>query len=320
MKNKVLRLIAITILGLGTQTMAQIFQSGNGVTDIDGNFYPTIIINGKEWMETNLNVNHYNNGNSILNIQNNSQWSLLNSGAYSYYNNDSITYAQYYGKIYNWYVVNDARGVCPTGWSVPTDDDWKSLELFLGMTVAQSNTTSWRGTNEGTKLKSTIGWNSNGNGTNESGINAFPGGRRNPNGNFSDLGNEACFWTSTGQGSLPFQNGYDRRIKSIYTKIYRLGESVKGGFYVRCIKDGFVGIENIQQKNFELFPNPASTKLYLNGLKNNDELIFISNLLGELIKTIHSDGATNVEINIENIPTGIYFIKINNISYKFIKL
>jgi uncharacterized protein (TIGR02145 family) len=318
MKKKLLNLFGLVFFSINLS--AQIFTIGNGVTDIDGNYYPTIIINGREWTETNLNVNHFNNGNSIPNVQVNADWYALTSAAYSYFNNDSANYAQYYGKIYNFYAVNDSRKLCPAGWNVPSDQEWKNLEMFLGMTQAQADNTSWRGTTEGTKLKSTIGWNSNGNGTNLSGINAFPGGRRNPNGNFSDLGNEAAFWTSTGQGSLPFQNAYDRRIMSIYEKIYRLGESVKGGFYVRCINSGTVNLHELPSHGINIFPNPSSDFIKVNLSENKiKSQILITNVLGQ--KIYSSEIKNNeFEINVSAWKDGIYLIYFDDkLTHKFIK-
>jgi uncharacterized protein (TIGR02145 family) len=318
MKKVLLSVVALFVIK--TNTNAQVFSIGNGVTDIDGNYYPSIIINGKEWAETNLNVNHFNNGNYIPNVQVNADWYALTSAAYSYYNNDSATYAQYYGKIYNFYAVNDSRKICPVGWNVSSDQDWKDVEMYLGMTQAQADNTSWRGTTEGTKLKSTIGWNSNGNGTNVSGMNCFPGGRRNPNGNFSDLGNEAAFWTSTGQGSLPYVDGYHRRVKSIYEKVYRLGESVKGGFYVRCVKLGTVNLNELPSNGIEIYPNPSSEKLKVKFTESlNKKNILITTALGQVIFSGKIE-RNDTEINVADWQTGIYLIYFDEVlTHKFLK-
>ena len=121
------------------------------VTDIDGNVYQTIIIGDQEWMAENLKVTHYRNGDPILHITDCDEWIDENSGAYCVYLNYP-SYADTYGNLYNWHAVDEERGLAPEGWHVPTDDDWKELEMFLGMTQAQADSTGYRGTNEGSKL------------------------------------------------------------------------------------------------------------------------------------------------------------------------
>jgi len=139
-------------------TVTQAANTSNTVTDIDGNVYNIVVIGTQTWMKENLKVTKYKNGDAIQNVTNNSTWSSLTTGAYGDYDNTPSN-STTYGRLYNWYVVNDSRGVCPTGWHVPTDLEWNTLTTYLGgESVA------------GGKMKSTTGWYNNGNGTNTSGF------------------------------------------------------------------------------------------------------------------------------------------------------
>jgi uncharacterized protein (TIGR02145 family) len=108
-------------------TTLSLYQNGNGAADIDGNQYPSILLNGNEWMQNNLNVSKYRNGDSIPEVTDATEWSNLTTGAWRYIANDPA-----YGKLYNWYAVNDPRGLAPQGWHVSTDSEINSLITFLG--------------------------------------------------------------------------------------------------------------------------------------------------------------------------------------------
>src|SRR5215203_3891246 len=92
------------------------------VADIDGNVYHTVVIGDQVWLQENLKVKRYNNGDAIANVSGVSAWSQLNSGAWSYYLNDE-QYNEPYGKMYNAYSIKDLRKICPKGWHVPTDNE-----------------------------------------------------------------------------------------------------------------------------------------------------------------------------------------------------
>jgi len=142
------------------------------VTDIDGNVYETIYIGSKIWMAENLKVTHYRNGDEIPTGYSNAEWIELSSGTFTIYDNDTANIDNY-GYLYNWYAIDDERDICPEGWYIPSDDEFKLLEMHLGMSESEANTTSWRGTDEGGKLKEEglEHWHSpNSAGTNESGF------------------------------------------------------------------------------------------------------------------------------------------------------
>ncbi len=216
------------------QTFTTTSSSGT-VTDIDGNVYQTVTIGSQVWMAENLKVTHYRNGDPILSVTD-STWSVLTSGAYCGYNN-GVNNVATYGMLYNWYAVADPRNIAPEGWHVPTDEEWKQLEMYLGMSQAQADETGWRGTDEGGKLKEagTTHWSSpNIGATNESGFSALPGGRRNTNGSFYYMGFVAYFWSSTEEGS-----DYVWLRYLIYgsSRVYRYNTSKHYGFSVRCVRD-----------------------------------------------------------------------------------
>ncbi|MBN1480418.1 hypothetical protein EH223_20385 [candidate division KSB1 bacterium] len=178
------------------------------VTDIDGDVYQTVKIGEQWWMMENLKVTRYGNGDPIEHVTGNSQWVNLTTGAWCAYDNDPVN-ADTYGLLYNWYAVNDSRTIAPEGWHVPTDEEWKQLEMALGMSRDDADDTGWRGTDEGGKMKATgtleagtgLWYAPNTGATNESCFSALPGGYRTANGTFNNLGYDANFWSSTESSS-----------------------------------------------------------------------------------------------------------------------
>lgn len=210
-------------------------RAGIIVTDIDGNTYQTVKIGDQWWMAENLKVTQYRNGDPIPNVTDGTEWSNLTTGAYSNYNNDANNAATY-GSLYNWYAVNDSRNIAPEGWHMPSDDEWKEMEMFLGMSQSDADDTGWRGTDEGGKLKETgtAHWKSPNTGaTNESGFSALPGGCRSHGGTFYSLG-LAYFWSSTEYYSAA---AWSRYLHFNSSGVYRLSNLKRYGFSVRCVRD-----------------------------------------------------------------------------------
>jgi uncharacterized protein (TIGR02145 family) len=208
------------------------------VTDIDGNVYRTVIIGNQEWMAENLKVTHYRNGYDIPNVTDNATWASLSTGAYCEYDNN-ISNVATWGRLYNWYAAVDDGNIAPTGWHVPSDDEWKQLEMYLGMSQAAADAfDQFRGTNEGGKLKEsgTTHWSSPNTGaTNESGFTGLPGGyRRNYDGSFDDLHDWGDFWSSTKFNSILAVNRY---LVCSYSGVHRGGNFLGCGFSVRCVRD-----------------------------------------------------------------------------------
>ncbi|MDP8201591.1 MAG: fibrobacter succinogenes major paralogous domain-containing protein, partial [Candidatus Tenebribacter burtonii] len=208
------------------------------VTDIDGNVYQTIMIGAQEWIMENLKVTHYRNGDAIPHITGNGVWISTNSGAYCVYDDDPSN-AETYGNLYNWYAVDDPRGIAPEGWHVPTDEEIMELEMYLGMSASQASSTGWRGTNEGSKLAGNADlWNDGALEENSefgsSGFSLLPGGNRTSlNGAFTNLSFYGNFWSSTEDNS----NAWFRGLTYNYTTDYRYYISKRYGVPVRCVRD-----------------------------------------------------------------------------------
>lgn len=209
----------------------------DSLTDVDGNVYQTVKIGDQVWMVENLKVTHYRNGEAIPNVTDDREWSHLTSGAYCAYSNDS-TNIETYGLLYNWYAVSSTNIITPEGWHVPTDEEWKELEMHLGMGQSEVDTIFWRGTDEGGKLKETgtTHWNNPNTGaTDESGFTALPGGYRlNYNGAFTNIGNDGYWWSATWYSTV---SAWYRTLSYGNSDIYRSSNHKKCGFSVRCIMD-----------------------------------------------------------------------------------
>jgi uncharacterized protein (TIGR02145 family) len=195
------------------------------VTDIDGNVYKTIKIGNQIWMAENLKTTKYHNGEPIPNITDNTTWYHLTSGAYCNYNNNS-SYVLTYGRLYNWYAVNDNKGLAPEGWHIPSDAEWITLINYLGgVNVA------------GGKLKESgiVHWqNPNTGATNVSGFTALPGGFRGLGGAFGDIGVSAYIWSATEDN---MNKAWFYHMNYSYSMIDRINYDKYHGFSVRCIKD-----------------------------------------------------------------------------------
>lgn len=182
-----------------------------------------VTIGNQVWMRDNLDVTRYRNGDEIPQVQDPLLWNSLKTGAWCYYENRSENGVTY-GKLYNWYAVNDPRGLAPQGWHVPTDTEWQQLVEATGGEKAS-----------GTKLKSMVLWKAPVVGAdNSSGFTAIPAGYRSSNGDFHLMGTNASFWSAT------YNNGYaawHRQLFNAYSAVYRVSSSKSLGLSVRCLRD-----------------------------------------------------------------------------------
>lgn len=198
--------------------------------------YETVTIGTQVWMLKNLDVSTYRNGDSIPHRSDFYSWVNYRSGGWCYYENDSAN-GSIFGKLYNWYAINDSRGLAPIGWHIPSDEEFKILEVYLGMTESQTDSTEYRGTNEGGKLKETgtSFWLSPNTGaTNESRFSALPGGYRNASAQFYGIGAYGAWWSSTEYDSL---GAWIRSMDSSNALIYRYFLIKQFGYSVRCVRD-----------------------------------------------------------------------------------
>jgi len=187
------------------------------------------------WMAENLQVTHYRNGDTIPNVTNQKPWAtkITNrdtwanlTGAYCNYDNH-VTHGSTYGRLYNWFAVNDPRGLAPKGWHVPSDAEWQTLVDYLGGSyvaggkMKESGTRHWKAPNTGA--------------TNESGFSALPGGFRASSGTYRLMGVYATFWSSSGYS---LDKAWTRELTDDNSKVSR--DYIGGkrfGFSVRCVRD-----------------------------------------------------------------------------------
>jgi uncharacterized protein (TIGR02145 family) len=200
---------------------------GNASTPTVVPSIPSVTIGSQIWTSENLNVSNYSNGDPIPQVTNESTWMSLTTGAWCWYNNDSATYAAVYGKLYNWYAINDSRGLAPTGWRMPTNNDWATLESSLGGAAVAggkmkvTGTTIWASPNTGAD--------------NSSGFSAVSSG-------FRYYGNGLYYYT-TAHGyywSLTEVSSAEAGVRLIYNNsaaIDNFNAPKTYGFAVRCIKN-----------------------------------------------------------------------------------
>jgi uncharacterized protein (TIGR02145 family) len=187
-------------------------------------FTQEIKIGTQTWSTKNLDVSTFRNGDPISEVKTNAEWQKAgeeHKPAWCYYNND-IANGKKYGKLYNFYAVSDSRGMAPAGWHIPTFDEWKLLNDFLG-----------GANNASPKLKSTSGWSENPNGNNSSGFNTLPGGYRDFDNEFYTIGKVSYFWTST----VEDESTAWYHVTGDNSTSYNDMRNKAFGKSVRCIKD-----------------------------------------------------------------------------------
>jgi len=211
--------------------------------------YQTVQIGGQCWFAENLQNENYSNGEVIPNGLDDVSWGTTTDGAMTAYGEGGSACNNYvltegnacdetvsipeYGRLYNWHAVADERGLCPTGWHVPSDLEWMNLEMQLGMASSDANGTGWRGTDQGTQLKNSEGWFQDGNGSNSSGFSGLPAGDRT-NSVFVNAGAYGTFWSSTESSG---STAWDRFIGYDDERVYRTSFTKQSGFSVRCIQN-----------------------------------------------------------------------------------
>lgn len=203
------------------------WQGYNGYTWVTLSGSPTSVkICNQLWMDNNLDVTMYRNGDPIPKVTDPAVWETLTTGAYCYYNNDSATYAATYGKLYNWHAVIDPRGLAPAGWHIPSNAEWTTLETCLGGALVA-----------GGKMKETgtIHWLSpNIGATNSSDFTGLPAGYRNNIGLFGTVGERGYYWSSTSQSGA---GAWARQLSYGDDQIIIDSEAKKNGLSVRCVRD-----------------------------------------------------------------------------------
>lgn len=278
------------------------------------NSIPTVTIGTQVWTNKNLDVTTYRNGDPIPEVTDPTQWKNLTTGAWCYYNNASND--AIYGKLYNWYAVNDPRGLAPEGFHVPTSDEWLQLINYLGGSAVA-----------GGKLKEagTTNWNSpNKDATNSSGFTALGTGNRIDFGSFTQFKNSASFWTS----SVFYDN-----FSFIYSMNYNTASANRNyppktyGIAVRCVADNDLNNASYSDtmNSFSMYPNPVTDILSLNNIGNDTTNLHIEiiTLDGRLVLKKDFKPSLLIKIGVENLPNGMYLCKISTNSkqqtIKFLK-
>lgn len=185
----------------------------------------SVKIGSQIWMTENLNVDHFRNGDPIPEAKSKEEWKAAGYNqqpAWCYYDNDPST-GEKYGRIYNWYAVNDPRGLAPLGWRIPRESDWKMLVNQLGKSV-------------GEKMKSRTGWIAR-NGKNSSGFNALPAGERWYIGNFSNINESASWWSTFSYESNGKEVAQRCALMSTLDWLHIDGDEKGAGHSIRCIRN-----------------------------------------------------------------------------------
>ena len=188
------------------------------------NAQSTVIIGSQIWATKNLNVSTFQNGDRIMEAKTVAEWQKAGAEekpAWCYYANDPANGTKY-GKLYNWYAVNDPRGLAPKGWQIPSNEEWTTLIDFLGGEVQA-----------GVKIKSDRGWKDNKNGRNSSGFTGLPGGSRDKSGTFNSIVAEGHWWSLTkefnGIASCYF-------LAYVWSNLNKTVSDMENGLSVRCLK------------------------------------------------------------------------------------
>jgi uncharacterized protein (TIGR02145 family) len=287
---------------------AQTIQIGPGLNDIDGNFYSSIIYgNGQEWMGENLKSASFANGDPIPNVTSANQWYTLTTASWAIYN-DNSTLENTYGKLYNFYTIADSRGVCPSGWNVPSRQAFDSLINYLGGSqtaggfLKETGLTHWNSPNSGA--------------TNQSVFNALPNGIKMETGTYSDIGQIAYFWSSTAdaaQSAIRLNLFYNN---STSNTLY--GANKNAGLGIRCLRlNNNVGLEENSDDNLViLYPNPTND--FFN-LKSNKNLIGskyeILDNLGRIVLTGVLLNENQI-VDMTELSRGIYNLQVMGASSK----
>ena len=225
----------------GNEFMFFTFDCGTLLSDPDGNTYNTVLIGNQCWMKENLKTTSYSNASLIPNVTDSTAWLNLTSGAYVWYDNDT-NWKDTYGALYNWYATVDTNGLCPTGWHVPTDNEWTALTTFIGGTSSTNGNKlkSCRQVNSplGGDCNTTVHprWEQDNThyGTDDYGFSGLPGGVRSDYGSFYGIGDYGGWWSSTEFSS---SSAWGRGLFYYYGYVGVYDYYKRNGFSIRCLRD-----------------------------------------------------------------------------------
>ena len=274
------------------------------VTDADGNLYHTVIIGSQIWTGENLKTTTYNDGTSIPYVTDDTVWHSLMTPAYCWYNNDT-SYKNTYGALYNWYAANTGK-LCPTGWHVPSSDEWRTLvnflggENFAGGKLKEAGFEHWKDPNTGA--------------TDSVGFTALPGGGRDGYlypAEFWSMGEYGFWWSST-EG--------DEEIYGIFVSMRYINPWVLwpidiyddkvNGYSIRCVSDETVSVQHetiLLPGEKLIYPNPGTDRIYFGDIFSNKAVVTIYDLQG---KQLISRQITSEYADVSSLSPGVYLVKI----------
>lgn len=300
-----------TLLWLTVMALLTFRSQAQVVTDYDGNVYDTVHIGTQIWTVPNLKVTHYRNGDPIPNVTDSAQWYNLFSGAYCNYDNDTNN-AIDYGRLYNWYAVQDPRGIAPLGWHVPTFEDWDTLQIFLGYDLVA-----------GGKLKEmgTAHWMSPNTGaSDEYDFTALPGGQRADSiysGTFAEITQQGYWWSSSEMDTT-----YPWGVNISYNSegfTNWAASTRRSGFSIRLISDVPLNINIIDKSElFNIYPNPAIDRIIITNAYDQKASMSIYNMAGSVLMQQELTGNKNT-IDISSLAPGMYLIKLFNAEWTVYK-
>lgn len=226
MKMKGLKIVLVAVIQF--LILQGITADAQDLKDADGNVYATIKFGPQVWTASNLKVTHFRNGDAIPEAKTAEEWKTAateGKPAWCYYENDTLNLRKY-GILYNWYAVNDKRGLAPEGWHIPVNSDWQTLvKNLLGLDVAS------------TKLKSTEAWKKKP-GTDKIGFKALPGGYREHDGKFRDVGVIGQWWSNSVPVSVkPSDKIFSLWLSDNMVEVRYIQVEKGSGYSVRCEKD-----------------------------------------------------------------------------------
>jgi uncharacterized protein (TIGR02145 family) len=341
MTNKTLTTFIIFLMGVSGIFGQEI------VTDIDGNHYNTVQIGDQVWFKENLKVTRYNNGDQIMEMLSPEYWlwqadfnTTTNPLSYGtpghcYYNNDTM-YLNRYGRLYNWFVADDNRNVCPTGWKVPSYGDY--FEMFSYVDSTTLDLLEWEDmyTNDGVmnnqsgkKFLSPQYWDQGFGGNNETGFSVLPNGERChyswtftlENTKYLHEGILSSFWTKD-TVSWDMDGVFGLRSKSIhvigdYIRTYPSGRSA--GYGIRCLKDTSSGFYEEIKVEPSIYPNPTNENVtFVSDDSFSGQTYELYEINGQLIGSGEVT-STQQTINMSDQPTGVYMMRVKDKVFKIVK-
>jgi len=317
------------------------------VTDIDGNQYNTVQIGNQVWLKENLKVTRYNNGDQIMEMLNPEYWlwqadyhTTTNpfgwgTPGHCYYDNDTM-FLNRYGRLYNWFVVNNNQNVCPTGWRVPSYNDY--FEMFSYVDSTTLDLLEWdemyindgvMNGNSGKKFLSPQYWDQGFGGNNETGFSVLPNGERThyswtftlENTKYLHEGIMSSFWTKD-TVSWDMDGGFGLRAKSIhiigdYIRMYPSGRCA--GYGIRCLKDTSSGFYEEIKVEPSIYPNPTNENVtFVSDDSFSGQTYEVYEINGQLIMSGEISSTQQI-INISDQPTGVYMLRVKDKIFKIVK-